>query len=123
MTIAENENKENAFSGQTSSHRPPLGSAVLKPGFDLRVRHLQTFGQSGPLGAGQILLSVETFLELADLNPGEGCPRLFSLWRGPVLVRVSYPPRDGERNQGRYGKQREAHRWVQDKDLTQLSTE
>lgn len=42
------------------SYQPPLGPAVLKPGFDLRVCHLETLCQSCPLGAGQVLLSMET---------------------------------------------------------------
>ena len=90
------------------SYRPPLGPAVLEPGFDLRVRHLQALGQGGPLGARQVLLPVEALLQLADLNSGEGRAGLFPLGRRPVLVRVSYPPGDGERHQSRCGsKERE----------------
>lgn len=104
------------------SYRPPLGPAVLEPGFDLRVRHLQALGQGGPLGARQVLLPVEALLQLADLNSGEGRAGLFPLGRRPVLVRVSYPSGDGERHQSRCGnkerrKERgregdgETHRW------------
>lgn len=91
------------------SYRPPLGPAVLKPGFDLRVCHLQAFGQGCPLGAGQVLLPVEAFLQLADLHSGEGGPGLFSFWRRPVLVRVSYPPRDRERHQSCCRKEKCGH--------------
>lgn len=84
------------------SHPPPLGPAVLEPGFDLRVRHLQTLGQSCALGAGQVLLPVEPFLQLADLNPGERGSGLFPLGGRPVLVGVSYPPRNSERHQSRW---------------------
>lgn len=83
-----------------TSYQPPLGPAVLKPGFDLCVRHLQTLGQSCPLGARQVFLPVEALLQFADLNSGERGAGLFPFGRCPVLVRVSYPPSDGERHQG-----------------------
>lgn len=89
------------------SYGPPLGPAVLEPGFDLCVRHLQALGQGGALGAGQVLLPVEALLQLADLNPGEGRAGLFPFGRSPVLVRVSYPPRDGERDQSRCEERRD----------------
>jgi len=47
---------------------PPFGASVLKPGFDLRVRHLQPLGQRGALGGGQVLLLVETLFQLANLQ-------------------------------------------------------
>jgi len=89
------------------SYEPPLGPAVLEPGFDLCVGHLQTLGQGGPLGAGQVLLPVEALLQLADLNSGEGGAGLFPFGWCPVLVRVSYPPRNGERHQSRCKKDRD----------------
>lgn len=83
------------------SYQPPFGPAVLEPGFDLRVCHLQTLGQGCSLGAGKVLLSVEALLQLADLDPGEGRAGLFPFGRCPVLVRVPYPSRNGERHQSR----------------------
>jgi hypothetical protein len=41
---------------------PPLGASVLEPGFDLRVGHLEGFGQGGPLCGGQVLLFVKALL-------------------------------------------------------------
>lgn len=75
---------------------PPFGASVLEPGFDLGVCHLQGFGQSCPLGRGQVLLSVEAFLQLTDLQAGEGCPRFLLLRRGSVLVWVTYTTRNSE---------------------------
>lgn len=69
---------------------PPFGASVLEPGFDLGVSHLQGFGEGGPLSRCQVLLPVETFLQLTDLQPGEGRPRLLLLGRRPVLVGVTY---------------------------------
>ena len=94
------------------SYQPPLGPAVLKPGFDLCVCHLQALRQSCPLGAGQVLLPVEAFLQLADLNSGKGSPGLFPFRRSPVLVRVSYPSRNCERHQS--GCREETLWWVGD---------
>lgn len=69
---------------------PPFGASVLEPGFDLSVSHLQGFGEGGSLSRRQVLLSVEALLQLADLQPSEGCPRLLLLrWR-PVLVGMTY---------------------------------
>lgn len=82
-------------------YRPPFGPPVLKPGLDLRVSHLQTLGQSCPLGAGQVLLPVKAFLQLADLDSGKRGSRLFPFGRSPVLIRVSYPTRNGKRYQSR----------------------
>lgn len=87
------------------SYQPPLGPAVLEPGFHLRICHFQTLGQSCAFGAGQILLPVETLLQLTNLDPGEGGARLFPFGRRTVLVRVSYPPRYGERYQGGCGEE------------------
>ena len=74
------------------SFSPPLGPPVLKPGLDLRVRHLEVLGEGRPLGGGEVLLLVEALLQLADLDPAEGRPRLLPLGRRPVLVGVSDPP-------------------------------
>lgn len=71
---------------------PPLCPPVLKPGFHLRIRHFQSFSQGCPFGRRQILLFVKTFLQFGDLQPGEACPRLLSLRRRPILVRMADPP-------------------------------
>ena len=71
---------------------PPLGPPVLKPGLDLRVRHLEVLGEGRPLRGCEVLLLVEALLQLADLDPAEGRPWLLSLRRRPVLVGVSDPP-------------------------------
>ena len=68
---------------------PPFGPPVLKPGLHLRVRHLEVFGQGGPLRGGQVLLLVEPFLKLADLDARKGGSRLLALGRGAVLVGVT----------------------------------
>lgn len=57
-----------AYSGSTRI-LPPFCPSVLKPGLDLRVRHLQGLGQGGTFSRRQVLLSVEAFLQLADLHP------------------------------------------------------
>ena len=78
-------------------HSPPLGPPVLEPGLDLGVRHLEALGHGRPLGGGEVLLLVEALLQLADLDPAEGRPRLLPLGRRPVLVGVSDPsPRQRE---------------------------
>lgn len=69
---------------------PPFGASVLEPGFDLSISHLQGFGKGGPLSRRKVLLSVEPFLQLTDLQPGEGRPRLLLLRRRPVLVGMTY---------------------------------
>ena len=71
---------------------PPFGPPVLEPGLDLCVRHLQVLGQRRPLSGGEVLLLVEALLQLADLDPAEGRPRLLPLGRRPVLVGVPDPP-------------------------------
>lgn len=71
---------------------PPLGPAVLKPGLDLGVGHLERLGERRPLGRGQVLLPVETLLQLADLHPREGGAGLLALGRSAVLVGVPDPP-------------------------------
>lgn len=91
-------------------NQPPLGPAVLKPGFDLCVGHLQAFRQGGPFGAGQILLPMESLLQLTDLDAGERRAGLFPFGRCSVLVRVPYPPGDGERHQSCWKEQRERNR-------------
>lgn len=69
---------------------PPFGASVLEPGFDLSVSHLQGFGEGGPLCRRQVFLSVEALLQLTDLQPCEGRPRLLLLrWR-PVLIGMTY---------------------------------
>lgn len=68
---------------------PPFRPPVLKPGLNLRVRHLQGLGQSGALGGRQVLLPMEALLQLADLHPAERGARFFPLGRRPVLVRVA----------------------------------
>lgn len=78
---------------------PPFGSAVLEPGLDLRVRHLQRFGECRALRRGQILLSVKALLQLADLHATKRRARLFPLGRRAVLVRVTDPPRYRERRE------------------------
>lgn len=70
---------------------PPFCPSVLEPGLDLCVRHLQGLGQGGALRRRQVLLPVETLLQLADLHPAEGRAGLFPLGRRPVLVRMSDP--------------------------------
>lgn len=62
----------------------------MEPGFDLRVCHLEGLGEGGPLSGGQVLLPVEAFLKLTDLQPGEGRPRLLLLRGRPVLVGMTY---------------------------------
>ena len=47
---------------------PPLCPPVLEPGLDLGVGHLEVLGQGGPLSGGEVLLLVETLLELTDLK-------------------------------------------------------
>lgn len=77
----------NAYTLVTS---PPLGASVLEPGFDLCVGHLQCFGQRSTFSRRQVLLPVKAFLQLTDLQAGEGRPGLFLLRRCPVLIRVTY---------------------------------
>ena len=79
------------------SDSPPFRPPVLEPRLDLRVGHLQGFREGGPFRRRQVLLLVKSLLELGDLQPGERRSGLLSLGRGSVLVRVSYPPRHGER--------------------------
>lgn len=78
---------------------PPLGPSVLEPGLDLRVRHLQTLGEGRALRTGQIFLSVEAFLQLADLHARERRAGLFPFGGSSVLIRVTDPPGHGERNE------------------------
>lgn len=77
------------YTNLSFSFSPPLGPAILKPGFDLGVCHLQCFGQGGSFSTGQIFLSVEAFLQLTDLHSGEGCAGLLPLRWCAVLVRVA----------------------------------
>lgn len=79
---------------------PPLGPAVLKPGFDLGVCHFESFSQSCSFSAGQVFLSVEALLQLTDLHSGERRTGLFSLRWCAVLVRVTNTPSHSERRQG-----------------------
>lgn len=102
---------------------PPFSAAVLEPGFDLCVCHLQTLGQGCSLGAGQILLPMETLLQLADLDSGEGGPRLFPFWRGSVLVRVSYSSCDSERHQSCWSGQDESSTVRRRLDFIQQQTD
>lgn len=67
---------------------PPFRPAVLEPGFDLGIGHFERLGQGGSLGGCQILLSVESLLQLHDLKAGERCPRLLTFGRRSVLVRM-----------------------------------
>lgn len=70
---------------------PPFGPAVLEPGFDLGVGHFKGLGQGGSLGGRQVFLSVESFLQLHDLEAGERGPGLLTFgWRS-VLVRMPDP--------------------------------
>jgi hypothetical protein len=85
------------FCCNSSDLLPPFGASVLEPGFDLRVGHLEGFGQGGPLCGGQVLLFVKALLQLGDLQSGERGARLLSLGRRAVLVRVANPPCDRER--------------------------
>ena len=87
-------------------HSPPLGPPVLEPRLDLSVRHLEALRHGRPLGGGEVLLLVEALLQLADLDPAEGRPRLLPLGRRPVLVGVPDPPRrhpGGGRDTCRWG--------------------
>lgn len=89
---------------------PPLGASVLEPGLDLSVGHLQGFGQSRALRRRQVLLSVETFLQLTDLQPRERRPGLLLLWRRPVLVRMTYTTRHSQRWEGHWTQERREDR-------------
>ena len=50
------------------SNSPPFGPPVLEPSLDLRVRHLQVLGQGRSFRRGQVLLLVEPFLQLTNLD-------------------------------------------------------
>lgn len=67
---------------------PPFRPAVLEPGFDLSVGHFERLGQGGSLGWRQVLLSVESLLQLHDLKAWERRPRLLTFGRRSVLVRM-----------------------------------
>ncbi len=86
---------------------PPLGPAVLKPGFDLGVCHFQSFSQRCSFSAGQVFLSVEALLQLTDLHSGERRTGFLSLRWCAVLVRVTNTPSHGERRQGCYSMNNE----------------
>ena len=64
----------------------------MEPSLDLSVGHLEALGHGCPLRGGEVLLLVEALLQLADLDPAEGRPRLLPLGRRPVLVGVADPP-------------------------------
>jgi len=89
------------------SFSPPLGPAVLKPGFDLGVCHLQSFGQGCSFSTGQVFLSVEALLQLTDLHSGERCAGLLSLRWCAVLVRVTDTPGHGKGRQSCCGLKKE----------------
>ena len=59
------------FSSETCISSPPLCPPVLEPRLDLRVGHLEVLGERGPLCGREILLLVEAFLELTDLDARE----------------------------------------------------
>ena len=67
-------------------HSPPFCATVLKPRLHLSVSHLQCPRQAGPFGRRQVLLAVEPFLQLTDLEPGERCSGFLPLRRGAILV-------------------------------------
>lgn len=72
---------------------PPFGASVLEPRFDLRVGHLERFGQGRAVHGRQVSVLVELVLQLRYLATRERSPGLFPLGRSPVLVRVSDAPR------------------------------
>jgi len=83
----------------TPAVSPPLGPAVLEPGLDLRVRHLQALGEARALRGREVLLPVEALLQLADLHARERRAGLFPFRGSSVLIRVTDPPGHGERNE------------------------
>lgn len=70
---------------------PPFGPAVLEPSFDLGVGHFKRLGQGGSLGGRQVFLSVESLLQLHDLEAGKRGPGLLTFGWRPVLVRMPDP--------------------------------
>jgi len=65
---------------------PPFCSSVLKPRLHLSIGHLERLGEGRPLGRGEVLLAVKPFLQLNNLETGEGSTRLLTLRRRPVLI-------------------------------------
>lgn len=90
---------------------PPFGASILEPGLHLRVGHLQSLGEGGSLRGRQVLLSVEAFLQLTDLQPSERSPRLFLLRGRPVLVWMTYATGHSEGWEGHWTETGRERRW------------